>query len=586
MTLLRKLEGPSPTVRKTQDLEQLGDQVPKVVPGVDLRELSIGPEEAFVFSRIDGRTSVKDIAITTGLPKDRVAQAVHTLQALGALEGGGSPSKGQRSSGKRAPSSSSQRHALPLTHQQPAPRAAGSMRVRTDELEERVDAMWSRLLHEDHYQLLGVARDADRKTIKAAYFEIIADFHPDKYYRQLNAELKGRVEVVFQKLTAAHETLTRGKKRAEYDATLTDSAPQRRSPVADVPPAPRPDIHDADLAPHAMTQPSIPKPAPLPGSVRTTIRTPATRPIDAIDVNIAGDEGRPLAPARSPSDPTPATQPRPDRTARLAHDMNVGRRSDNPAMSNRATVPAENSAAAQEAAMKFAAMMQRGRPSTSLPRAGGQESPTLRPTARPPSVTAQTLTAATRPTLRPSMAPPEPPEARINRYIKDAERHLREANAVAASNSLRLASSLAQSSGQSSGEAVQKLAALQREVDALLFDANLLSAKRHERNREWTNAGRYYAKAARGQHSGELYVQAARCYRQGGRKREALEQAQAAIGACPADSAAHELLGHIYEETGEIARAIAQLEKALSLKPDDDAIKSQIARLKRGKTGV
>ena len=54
MTLLRKLEGPSPTVRKTQDLEQLGDQVPKVVPGVDLRELSIGPEEAFVFSRIDG----------------------------------------------------------------------------------------------------------------------------------------------------------------------------------------------------------------------------------------------------------------------------------------------------------------------------------------------------------------------------------------------------------------------------------------------------------------------------------------------------------------------------------------------------
>src|SRR5690606_20815558 len=248
----------------------------------------------------------------------------------------------------------------------------------------------------------------------------------------------------------------------------------------------------------------------------------------------------------------------------------------------RATVPAENSAAAQEAAAKFAAMTRHARASSFPPRGDGHESPTLRPTARPPGVTAESLTAATRPTPRPSMAPPEPPEARINRYIKDAELHLREANAIAASNALRLASSLA----QSSGHVAEKLPALEREVNTLLFESNLLSAKQHERKREWTNAGRYYAKAAQGQRSGELYVQAARCYRQGGRKREAQEQAEAAVGARPGDSTAHELLGQLYEETGEIARAIAQLEKALNLKPNDDAIKSQIARLKRGKAGA
>ena len=36
----------------------------------------------------------------------------------------------------------------------------------------------------DHYALLGVARSADRKALKRAYFDLAARFHPDKYFRK------------------------------------------------------------------------------------------------------------------------------------------------------------------------------------------------------------------------------------------------------------------------------------------------------------------------------------------------------------------------------------------------------------------
>ena len=61
-----------------------------------------------------------------------------------------------------------------------------------------------------------------------------------------------------------------------------------------------------------------------------------------------------------------------------------------------------------------------------------------------------------------------------------------------------------------------------------------------------------------------------------------MEQAEHALQLEPNDAEVRELLGQIYADVGEIVRAITQLEKALSLKPGDDAIKRQIANLKKG----
>jgi len=78
----------------------------------------------------------------------------------------------------------------------------------------------------DHYALLGVPRTADRKEIKRAYYELAAKVHPDKYFRKDLGSFRQRMEIVFGRLTQAHDALTNKDKRAEYDAYLDE---QRRS---------------------------------------------------------------------------------------------------------------------------------------------------------------------------------------------------------------------------------------------------------------------------------------------------------------------------------------------------------------------
>ena len=57
-----------------------------LVSGVDVRELPIGPTEAFALSRIDGQGTVGDLAIATGLTLEEVQGIVSRLVALGAVQ--------------------------------------------------------------------------------------------------------------------------------------------------------------------------------------------------------------------------------------------------------------------------------------------------------------------------------------------------------------------------------------------------------------------------------------------------------------------------------------------------------------------
>ena len=59
----------------------------------------------------------------------------------------------------------------------------------------------------DHYQTLGVSRDADSSEIKKAYRKLASKHHPDK----------GGDEQKFKQLQEAYETLSDPEKRANYD---------------------------------------------------------------------------------------------------------------------------------------------------------------------------------------------------------------------------------------------------------------------------------------------------------------------------------------------------------------------------------
>ncbi|PRP86198.1 hypothetical protein PROFUN_05714 [Planoprotostelium fungivorum] len=72
----------------------------------------------------------------------------------------------------------------------------------------------------DHYQTLGVARDATTAEIKKAYRNLAVKYHPDKNSDDPQAEQK------FVAIGAAYETLSDPEKRRHYDQFGDDNGPQ------------------------------------------------------------------------------------------------------------------------------------------------------------------------------------------------------------------------------------------------------------------------------------------------------------------------------------------------------------------------
>jgi molecular chaperone DnaJ len=75
----------------------------------------------------------------------------------------------------------------------------------------------------DYYQVLGIARDADGKTIKEAFRELAMKYHPDRN-KAPDAEEK------FKEIAEAYAVLSDPKKRAQYDrggfAGVADFSPE------------------------------------------------------------------------------------------------------------------------------------------------------------------------------------------------------------------------------------------------------------------------------------------------------------------------------------------------------------------------
>lgn len=106
--------------------------------------------------------------------------------------------------------------------------AAPSLPLGDDAAERRseIAARLATLDRDDHFQVLGVARDADSAVVRSAYFALAKRFHPDKQPEAL-ADLKRDVARVFARLGEAFQVLDNPQKRAEYVASLAASPDEK-----------------------------------------------------------------------------------------------------------------------------------------------------------------------------------------------------------------------------------------------------------------------------------------------------------------------------------------------------------------------
>lgn len=521
--------------------------------------------EAFVLSRVDGHASVEEIALTTGLEQATVDAALARLREIGAIRlGEVAPPPRPTAPPPRPPNepeaaSERPRRSLPAIEQlDPRTLARHPSAALYDpaELDEDCDLDLARrreildrfyeLELRDHYALLGVPRDADKAAIKAAYFAVVARFHPDKHFGKRLGSFKPKLERVFARVTEAHDALTRKRTRQEYDEylrtkertrafdrLLRDEAQHaeelelaRQRILAEArslehaeraPPPPAAPAEPLDDGPDERTTPS-PAP-PLPEAAATNTAAPfAPPPVP----NLAGDG----------SSPRPPVNPLQRRRA-LARKLGG------------ASVPPPPPEA-------------------------------VSPAPPPPEVSARRTADDLRRLYTSRVSRTR--DQHVDQYVTAAETALREKNTISATNALRIAISLA----PEREDLVRRLAELEQQARVEMADGFLEQARYEEQEQHWEAAARSYHRASLGKPTARIHERAAYCLlAAGGDPKQALEHARAAVSLAPTLASHRVTLARVYLAAAMRQSALAELERAQSLAPQDDTIKDWLKRIRR-----
>jgi curved DNA-binding protein CbpA len=474
--------------------------------------------EAFVLSRVDGRATASAIALATGIPVAEVVAALQKLDGLGAVH-----------YAERESAVSSAVSAPPLSSPEPRSAPRASPRVTTvsydrRELDEpaeldpdrkhRILETFHRLAIDSHYELLGVPRDADKKAIKSAYYDVVGLFHPDKYFGKNLGTFKPRLEKIFQRLTEAHDALTRAATRADYDSYLQSQEATR-----------------------AFEEPAPTSIVEINREIEREARAEAAQHAAAAGESIPA--GRPTpAPSSGPDAPW-SESPRPlltpeERRRALARKLRVS-----------ITPPSKPSQPA--------------------------ESPPAAP------MTKEMAGDALRRRYEARLS--QARDARVRRYVKQAEDALAANSLIAATNALRIAASL-------SPEDVvlaDQLDRVEKQASAALADQYLEQARYDERRGHLAEAAHTYEKVLRGRPTAYVYERAAHCLvESGGDLKRANDLAKRAVELSPNETSYRITLARIYAKAGMEASAASELERARTLDPGDDTVKDWLKRLKRG----
>jgi tetratricopeptide (TPR) repeat protein len=96
-------------------------------------------------------------------------------------------------------------------------KTAATANSQLEALRNEILALHAGLGERDHYQLLGIGRNADAAAVRRAYVSAAKRFHPDALARLGLLDLREVAEVVFARIATAHETLADPQARNDYD---------------------------------------------------------------------------------------------------------------------------------------------------------------------------------------------------------------------------------------------------------------------------------------------------------------------------------------------------------------------------------
>lgn len=236
---------------------------------VAFQTFNMSPEEAYVYSRVDGVTSVDNLSAMSGLPEEKVKPIVYNLWLGGLLRRFNYPAAFDETALKRIQAARTA-PAQPVAAQKAAPSAAVSTQIKTEikvskvetrtpavdaiklpmatvptvtvlspeEQLKQVEEFLNRVTAaKTHYQVLELSNSVPAAEVKQTYFRLAKRFHPDKFHNLAGKETHARLHTAFNKLSQAYETLKDAKSRELYDFKLKKEGAAEQVDVSTLTPA-------------------------------------------------------------------------------------------------------------------------------------------------------------------------------------------------------------------------------------------------------------------------------------------------------------------------------------------------------------
>jgi curved DNA-binding protein CbpA len=199
------------------------------------------PKEVFLLSRLDRPTALTELVAMSGLRELDALRSTYSLALAGLLA-----REHWKNAFRTSASKSQKQKEKPAQQAEPQ---APEKQAHFVAVEPRdVDGFLTALSNaKSHYEVLGVANNAQPAEIKNAYYEIARRYHPDRFRKDGDAALQARLDSAFARVTQAYDTLRNARQRETYDSrlasraraeALADSAPKASSPS----PEPSPDV--------------------------------------------------------------------------------------------------------------------------------------------------------------------------------------------------------------------------------------------------------------------------------------------------------------------------------------------------------
>jgi curved DNA-binding protein CbpA len=533
--------------------------IPKPISTLDLAGVKLSAEEGFVWSRVDGRLSVEEISVVTGMQEDRIWDVLVKLFEVKLINLPGfdrptrpapSPQAAEPKIREAAPTDPDPRPPSAVTEsiEQPAATEAAADGATDAESEQEtlaaaeaalkaeaepqeddeevdlkpkvraeIDSYFNKLDVVDFYNALDVHRSTDPREIVRAYKRKSKKFHPDRYFGKNLGSYKNKLEEVFKYLTQVKDLLCDPQRRAQYDESLAadDALAQELEAAAE--------LEEAAIAAQEEVEEEIA------GGIAG----------DAPESALAAEEAPPAE--ALPRRPPPRRKKKRTTLRFRALAARLGKQPYPP-------TPPHGTAAV------------------------GEQSPQETDRAR-----RRRKQAAARRSYAVLKAAAQSRMVKAAEHYEDGMQKLLNKNYIAASASLKMATVF----DPDNEEYQKKHKVAADRAGEILAEQDRKQARFHASVGRWEAAGRAFAKAADHHPTARHCIDAAEALVNAGELREAQQYAIKATELEPENVQARVVLASVYKEAGMLHNARRELEHALGLDADDKAAKKLMREVRK-----